>query len=72
MPLSEDIVLTKIFEDLETPNVQRGDVCALLFTRQSQIADSIGLRNIVISTLEGYGNDNSGQAQNARQTGVPS
>lgn len=43
MPLSEYIVLTDIFEYLETPNVQCGDMCTHLFTRQSQIANSIGL-----------------------------
>lgn len=56
MPLSEYIVLTDIFEYLETPNVQCGDMCTRLFTRQSQIANSIGLWKLAMSILEDWRN----------------
>lgn len=53
MPLDEYIVLTNIIDYLETPHVQCSDIRTFLFTRQSQIADSIGLwKKIVISILE--------------------
>lgn len=41
--IHEYIVLTNIMEYLGTPHVQCGDIRTLLFTRQSQIANSIGL-----------------------------
>lgn len=72
MPLSEYIVLTEIFEYLETPNVQRGDMCTVLFTRQSQIANSIGLRKNRHLCSGGLKKRQTILAKNTRQTGVPS
>lgn len=60
MPFSEYIVLTKIFEYLETPNVQCGGVCTRRLQGNHRLQIPQGCGRIATSGLEGETTQDSG------------